>query len=137
MKKSNYETEIIRIMQLKAGIIDELKSNSVGSSLFEYLEEYEEAYRTNKIEKFEMMDIDKVIDYIVNEVDSKKFDIKGWELYEIPIDYCFCFRNKNNEQYFDLCIWTNEENKVYPYYMVYSEPHEANSIQEAIEKYKI
>lgn len=77
-----------------------------------------------------MIRIDNCISYI-KDVD---FDIKGWELYDIPIITAYCFWNTQTKQAFDLAIFNIGE--VIPQYMDSAcSDCDANSIDEAIIKY--
>ena len=70
------------------------------------------------------------IDYIANE----KFDIKGWQLFEIPVFYAHCFRNEMTNERFDLSVW--DIGKVVPRYLDDNcNEQDAKTIQEAIIKY--
>lgn len=72
----------------------------------------------------------------IERIEHEAFNLLGWHLYEIPIDGVFCFVKmaKVSSFAFDL-VYDNETDKVIPCYVEASELHEADSIQEAINKY--
>ncbi|PGA62241.1 hypothetical protein [Bacillus pseudomycoides] len=70
----------------------------------------------------------------ISYIQETGFDIKGWMLYEIPIYYSHCFYNKSKGQRFDLMVLNVGE--VIPAYIDYSEEKDAETIEEAIKKYK-
>lgn len=81
----------------------------------------------------EILRFDKCISYI-KEVD---FDINGWMLFEIPIDYAHCFWNETTKQAFDLDIFKVDGEVIPTYLDNNSNEQEAKTIHEAIEKYDI
>lgn len=74
----------------------------------------------------------------IERIEHETFNFSGWHLHEIPIDGVFCFVKMENDSYlaFDL-VYDKETDKVIPCYVEASELHEADSIQEAINKYII
>ena len=72
----------------------------------------------------------------IERIEYEMFNFSGWHLHEIPIDGVFCFVKMENDSYlaFDL-VYDKETDKVIPCYVEASELHEADSIQEAINKY--
>ena len=78
---------------------------------------------------FEYIDFDKCLEYIV----ISNFNIKEWCLLEIPLSNIYTFYNANRKNYFDLIVYNDNVN---PQYLdENSNTSDANSIQEAIEKY--
>ncbi len=72
----------------------------------------------------------------IERIEYEMFNFSGWHLHEIPIDGVFCFVKMENDSYlaFDL-VYDNKTDKVIPCYVEASELYEAESIQEAINKY--
>lgn len=119
----------------KIQIAHELFNNTSNVYLKKFISEYIEnieEIESNKCVEKEFIRFDNCITYI-KEVD---FDIAGWMLFEIPIFYSYCFWNKITKKAFDLAVWDIGE--VIPRYLDNcSNEQDANSIQEAIEKYDI
>ncbi|GAF66420.1 putatice ATPase [Bacillus sp. TS-2] len=70
----------------------------------------------------------------ITYIEKEKFDITGWELFEIPIFYAHCFRNEKTNQNFDLAVW--EIGEVIPRYLDDNfNEQDSKSIQEAIDNY--
>lgn len=72
--------------------------------------------------------------YCIEYIVSLNFDISDWELFEIPINYTYCFFNKKDKKSFDLAVYDKDD--ITPRYLddSFSEC-DANTIEEAIEKY--
>lgn len=72
----------------------------------------------------------------IERMEHEAFNFSGWHLHEIPIDGVFCFVKMENDSYlaFDL-VYDKETDKVIPCYVEESDLHEAESIQEAINRY--
>ena len=96
-------------------------------SLISYINEIN---NPSKVKSNDFVDIDKRMDYI----NEQSFDISGWGLWEIPIEYCYIFHHKLNNLWFDL---NRLEDEVIPCYLSGFSETEAESINEAISKYKI
>ncbi|HCL4480198.1 TPA: hypothetical protein N2D99_002286 [Clostridium botulinum] len=76
---------------------------------------------------------DKCITYINKE----GFDINGWMLFEIPIEYAHCFWNEKNKKAFDLDIFEVDGVVIPTYLDNKSNEKKAKTIEEAIQKYYI
>lgn len=72
----------------------------------------------------------------IERIEHEAFNFSCWHLHEIPVDGVFCFIKMENGSCFafDL-VYEKEIDKVIPCYVEASELHEADSIQEAINKY--
>ena len=122
----------------KLDIAKELLSNTKNINFKNFIEEYISNFNDiqNKNNKeletlglFEYIGFNKCIEYI----DNSKFNIKGWCLWEIPLANIYTFHNKNRKDYFDLIVYKDNVN---PQYLNENyNTSDANSIQEAIEKY--
>ncbi|HFD2048862.1 TPA: hypothetical protein ACF2C9_002790 [Clostridium perfringens] len=122
----------------KLGIAKELFSNTKNINLKNFIKEYinnfdEIQNKNNKeletLDLFEYINFDKCIEYINNS----KFNIKEWCLLEIPLSNIYTFFNENRNEFFDLIVYNNNVN---PQYLDENyNTSDANSIQEAIEKY--
>lgn len=122
----------------KLEIAKELLSNTKNINFKNFIEEYISNFNDiqNKNNKeletlglFEYIGFNKCIEYI----DNSKFNIKGWCLWEIPLANIYTFHNKNRKDYFDLIVYNDNVN---PQYLDENyNTSDANSIQEAIEKY--
>jgi len=82
---------------------------------------------------FEILDDGIALDMCITYIEKDKFDIKDWQLFEIPIYYAHVFYNPKTEQMFDIAVF--EDGKVIPRYIKNGNEKDATSIQEAIEKY--
>ncbi|EDT70037.1 conserved hypothetical protein [Clostridium perfringens D str. JGS1721] len=81
------------------------------------------------LDLFEYINFDKCIEYI----DKSNFNISEWSLCDIPLSNIYTFYNENRKDYFDLIVYKDNVN---PQYLdENSNTSDANSIQEAIEKY--
>ncbi|MDU1308978.1 MAG: hypothetical protein E6936_16200 [Clostridium perfringens] len=122
----------------KLEIAKELLPNTKNINLKNFIEEYinnfdEIQNKNNKelktLDLFEYINFDKCIEYI----DNSKFNIKEWCLLEIPLSNIYTFYNANRKEYFDLIVYNDNVN---PQYLDENyNTSDANSIQEAIEKY--
>ncbi|MGU8438672.1 hypothetical protein ACV3OB_15130 [Clostridium perfringens] len=120
----------------KLGIAKELFSNSknINLKIFikEYINNFDEIQNNKELETldlFEYINFNKCIEYINNS----KFNIKEWCLLEIPLSNIYTFFNENRNEFFDLIVYNNNVN---PQYLDENyNTSDANSIQEAIEKY--
>ncbi|MGU8959232.1 hypothetical protein ACV3VX_14435 [Clostridium perfringens] len=120
----------------KLGIAKELFSNTKNINLKNFIKEYinnfDEIQNNKELETldlFEYINFDKCIEYINNS----KFNIKEWCLLEIPFSNIYTFFNENRNEFFDLIVYNNNVN---PQYLDQNyNTSDANSIQEAIEKY--
>lgn len=77
-------------------------------------------------------------DIIVKLIANDGYDIKGFELLEIPHPEVFCFGNHNTKQFFDVVkFWDNKWQFSYIESSEYGARNKlAHSIQEAVEKYE-
>lgn len=124
----------------KLEIAKELLKNTKNIHLKFFIKEYinnfnEIQSKNNKVfeelDLFEYIYFDKCIEYI----NQSKFDITGWCLWEIPFSNLYLFYNENTKKSFDLIV--KDEKNIFPSYIdENSNEIKANSIQEAIEKYK-
>lgn len=122
----------------KLEIAKELLVNTKNINLKIFIEEYisnfnEIQNKNNKaletLDLFEYINFDKGIEYIVNS----NFNIREWCLWEIPLSNIYTFFNANRKEYFDLIVYNDNVN---PQYLDENyNTSDANSIQEAIEKY--
>lgn len=120
----------------KLGIAKELFSNTKNINLKNFIKEYinnfDEIQNNKELETldlFEYINFNKCIEYINNF----KFNIKEWCLLEIPLSNIYTFFNENRNEFFDLIVYNNNVN---PQYLDENyNTSDANSIQEAIEKY--
>lgn len=120
----------------KLGIAKELFSNTKNINLKNFIKEYinnfDEIQNNKELETldlFEYINFNKCIEYINNS----KFNIKEWCLLEIPLSNIYTFFNENRNEFFDLIVYNNNIN---PQYLDENyNTSDANSIQEAIEKY--
>lgn len=122
----------------KLEIAKELLKNTKNINLKNFIEKYinnlnEIQNKNNKdletLGLFEYIGFNKCIEYIVNS----NFNIREWCLWEIPLSNIYTFYNANRKEYFDLIIYSDNVN---PQYLDENyNTSDANSIQEAIEKY--
>ncbi|ELC8463757.1 hypothetical protein G6Y98_09185 [Clostridium perfringens] len=122
----------------KLEIAKELFSNTKNINLKNFIKEYinnfdEIQNKNNKeletLDLFEYINFNKCIEYINNS----KFNIKEWCLLEISLSNIYTFFNENRNEFFDLIVYNNNVN---PQYLDENyNTSDANSIQEAIEKY--
>lgn len=120
----------------KIQIANELLKNSIEpikSILKEYVANMNLSITENNFELYDdWMCIDRCVSYFC----STNFNIRYWQLFEIPIDSVYCFVHTKTLQCFDLVI--SKDGVVIPTYIDSdSILQSANSIQEAIEKYII
>lgn len=123
---------------MKLDIAKELLKNTKNIYLKRFIEKYinnfnEIQNKNNKVleelDLFEYINFDKCIEYI----NQSKFDITGWHLLEIPLSNIYTFYNKKRNEDFDLVVY---KDNVIPQYLDENyNIYDANSIQEAIEKY--
>lgn len=118
----------------KIFIAKELLKNTTNIYLKEFITSYIVAVEENNINDdcdMSLLKFNKCVEYLLNT----QFDITGWSLWEIPIDYAYCFYNKDMEKRFDLNVYSLED-KVEPTYLdrLFNE-NKAPNIYEAIEKY--
>lgn len=112
--------------------------NTKNINLKNFIEEYISNFNNiqNKNNKdletlglFKYIGFNKCIEYINNS----KFNIKEWCLLEIPLSNIYTFFNENRNEFFDLIVYNDNVN---PQYLDENyNTSDANSIQEAIEKY--
>ncbi|HFE9702249.1 TPA: hypothetical protein ACGA34_002276 [Clostridium perfringens] len=122
----------------KLEIAKELFSNTKNINLKNFIKEYinnfdEIQNKNNKnlenLSLFKYINFDRCIEYIVNS----NFNIREWYLYDIPLSNIYTFYNENRKYYFDLIVYNDN---VTPQYLDENyNTSDANSIQEAIEKY--
>jgi hypothetical protein len=74
------------------------------------------------------------LDLCIAYIEKEKFDITGWQLFDIHIEYAHVFYNLKTEQMFELTAF--EDGEVTPCYLSNGNEEDATSIQEAIEKYQ-
>lgn len=119
----------------KMKIASELLTNSTNIYIKKFIDDYIKnigKIENNKCEDESLVRFDNCISYIK----EKEFDIIGWMLFEIPIFYSHCFWNMSKKKAFDLAVWDIGE--VIPRYLdSNSNEQDANTIQDAIEKYDI
>ena len=130
--------ENLNSMSNKLEIAKELFSNTKNINFKNFIEKYinnfnEIQNKNNKeLERlglFEYINFNKCIEYIKNS----KFNIKEWCLLEIPLSNIYTFYNENRKEFFDLIVYRDNVN---PQYLDENyNTSDANSIQEAIEKY--
>lgn len=122
----------------KLEITKELLSNTKNINFKNFIKEYISNFndiqnKNNKeletLDLFEYINFNKCIEYINNS----KFNIKEWCLVEIPLSNIYTFYNANRKEFFDLIVYNDNVN---PQYLDENyNTSDANSIQEAIEKY--
>ncbi len=117
-------------------IAKELLKNTIDKYNKTFIKEYIKILQIDDIkncndEKF--IRFDKCITYINKE----GFDINGWMLFEIPIEYAHCFWNKKNKKAFDLDIFEVDGVVIPTYLDNKSNEKKAKTIEEAIQKYYI
>lgn len=111
----------------KLQVAYELLKNTTNIYLKSEIENYIKAVELNRLTENNTLDIR--LEYILNE----KFDITGWMLYEIPIDYAYCFFNESTKESFDLDLF---DGVVTPAYINENAcERDAKSIQEAIDNF--
>ncbi|MGU8577945.1 hypothetical protein ACV3RL_14750 [Clostridium perfringens] len=130
--------KILNTTTNKLEIAKELLSNTKNINFKNFIEEYisnfdEIQNKNNKeletLDLFEYINFNKCIEYINNS----KFNIKEWCLVEIPLSNIYTFYNANRKEFFDLIVYNDNVN---PQYLDENyNTSDANSIQEAIEKY--
>jgi len=120
--------------QEKINIVDELIKNTMLANHTEHYIELFLKYRQSLVKGEVLLDrfdeFDKRIEYILSE----SFDIEGWMLWEIPIEYCHVYRNIKVEQWFDLNLFGG---KVTPSCLINSNETDVTNIAEAISSYSI
>lgn len=119
----------------KIDILKELIKNSTNRWIKEDLENYVELIEESDPPIFlddTFVRLDNCIDFII----KVEFDISGWALDEIPIYYCHCFCHNETGKYFNLNV-VDIGHVVPSYINSSSNEQDANSIQEAIEKFVI
>ncbi|MDZ4994420.1 hypothetical protein GNF80_15845 [Clostridium perfringens] len=122
----------------KLEIAKELLANTKNINFKNFIEKYinnfNEIQNKNNEELetlglFEYINFDRCIEYINNS----NFNISEWCLWEIPLSNIYTFYNENRKNYFDLIVYNDNVN---PQYLDENyNTSDANSIQEAIEKY--
>ncbi len=136
--KSINVNKVLVKLNNKLEIAKELFANTKNINLKNFIEEYINNFHEiqNKNNKdietlglFKYIYFDKCIEYIVNS----NFNIREWCLWEIPLSNIYTFFNENRNEFFDLIVYNNNVN---PQYLDENyNTSDANSIQEAIEKY--
>lgn len=128
----------LNIISNKLEIAKEILKNTKNINLKNFIEEYIDNFneiqnKNNKklenLSLFEYINFDRCIQYIVNS----NFNIREWSLCDIPLSNIYTFYNENRKSYFDLIVYNDN---VTPQYLDENyNTSDANSIQEAIEKY--
>lgn len=120
----------------KIEIARELLKNTTNKYNKVFIKDYIRILEIDDIKKChdeDLLRFDKCISYM-KEVG---FDINGWMLFEIPIEYAHCFWNETTKEAFDLDIFEVDVEVIPTYLDNRSNEQEAKTIQEAIEKYDI
>lgn len=122
----------------KLEIAQELLKNTTNIYLKELIENYianMNGYIDGHVSDgdFEIFDDGIALDMCITYIEKEKFDIKDWQLFEIPIYYAHVFYNPKTDQTFDIAAF--EDGEVTPRYLANGNEEDAKSIQEAIEKY--
>ncbi|MGZ9869566.1 hypothetical protein ACU3L3_14200 [Priestia endophytica] len=119
----------------KLRIAEELLKNTTPDQLGTLLKNY--IFNMRELKQVKYKEEDEKLARLYNciaYIEKENFDITGWALVEIPISFCYCFYNKSTDESFDLKVW--DTGRVVPIYLDNEQDdREANSIQEAIEKY--
>jgi hypothetical protein len=118
----------------KIEIAKELLKNTINKYIIAFIQDYIEILELDDIKNCnneEFIRFDKCISYI------KKvgFNINGWMLFEIPIEYAHCFWNKTTKKAFDLDVFDINKQVIPTYLDDKSNEQSAKTIEEAIEKY--
>jgi len=128
--------ELVSIGKLQ--IANELLKNTTNIYLKNQIENYianMNGYINGYVSEgdFEILDNGIALDMCITYIEKEKFDIKDWQLFEIPIYYAHVFYNPKTEQMFDIAVFADGE--VTPRYISKGNEKDATSILEAIEKY--
>lgn len=118
----------------KVEIARELLKNTTNKFIKIFIKEYIDILETNSIKKCSnnmLLKFDKCISFIKDAC----FDINGWMLFEIPIEYAYCFWNEETKKAFDLDIFEVNGEVIPTYLDNKSNEQSAITIDEAIEKY--
>lgn len=131
--KTNFnDTNMIYKLRIARNILKNTEKKYLRLLIEEYITNFDEIQSNNQSNNNSLLEylyFDKCIEYI----EKSKFYIKGWGLWEIPISNTYIFYNKNKKQLFDLII--DDKNIIPAYLDEKCNSIDANSIQEAIEKY--
>lgn len=120
-------------MNKKLQIANELLKNTTNQYLKEFVSQY--IRKLDDLESKSEFDEELLrFDSCVGYIRSSGFDITGWQLREIPVEYAHVFYHKESERAFDLDVFDIGE-AVPTYIDSNSSERSANSIEEAIEKY--
>jgi hypothetical protein len=114
--------------QNKIKVASELLKNTTNIYIQNELTKYIEAIESN-----EMTKLNEDLDLRVCHIIESAFDIEGFGIHEIPIYYSYVFSNENKGEWFDLVKF---EGVVSPRYIEVDCEYDAETIQEAISKYK-
>lgn len=121
------------VVSSKISIARELLKNTKSIGLEEFIQEYIEGVEANKEKQF--IDCLMRFDTCIKYIEKANFDITGWCLWEIPIEYSYVFFHKEQNKMFDLAVFA--DGKITPRFLNADAGEEdANSIEEAIEGYK-
>lgn len=117
----------------KEQIVNELLKNTLEPHLKEFISEYIKTLNIDeKDTDIELLRFGNCISYI----QVTGFDIRDWGLFDVPTGYAHVFKNKINNQMFDLAVFDLSE--VTPRYLDLNfNEQDASSIEEAIKKYII
>lgn len=122
----------------KLEIAHELLKNTTNIYLKKHIENYianMDGYIAGHVSEgdFEILDDGIAFDICITYIEKEQFDIKDWQLFEIPIYYAHVFYNPKTKQMFDLAVF--EDGETTPRYISKGNEEDAKSIPEAIEKY--
>lgn len=121
----------------KLEIAQELLKNTTNIHLKNLLDEYIINMNLSIAENdFDIYDEWQCIDKCISYFQTVDFNITDWELYEIPIEYTYCFLNTKTRRGFDLVL--SNDGQVSPCYVDSNfNQQTALSIQNAIERYYV
>ena len=129
------EKSKIALELLKNSSIFMLRFNiSYGNIMKTFLEDYLKKIDSGEKLNEDLLDFDSCVEYMRKCC----FDITGWMLWEksTSYSYChfYCFYNESTKKAFDLVVLNGE---VTPRYIASGNEEDANTIEEAIEKYEM
>ncbi|PGR00760.1 hypothetical protein [Bacillus cereus] len=125
----------MNIHPTKLEIAEEILKNTPNIYMQKVIQEYRWYCDSIENGEFECNEDNMLIPFhsCISYIKEVGFDIKGWGLWEIPIDFLYCFFNETTGKWFDLAVENIDEVK--PAYIdSWSNQQIAKSIEEAINK---
>lgn len=127
-------------LEIAKELLNNTKNVNLKFFIEKYINIYDEICNIDTSDKVALRKM-KILEVVrfhncISYIEETKFDIDGWELWEIPIFYSHCFHNRKEKKWFDLVVW--EVGNVIPRFLDNKcNEVDAISIEEAIEKYQV